>query len=484
MNYDNYQLFLQAREHLKQKNINKALEILRYINQKDPLDIKVRFELARVLINKIETRQEGKNILLSLLNTENKEYALLQLGKIYAKEGENDKARWNFEQLLKTPSRTYAMLELGKLYAKEGKNDKAGWNFEQLLKTPSRTYAMLELGKLYAKEGKNDKARWNFEQLLKTTSRTYAMLELGKLYAKEGKNKEAKCYFEQLINERSQNKEYAMLELGRLYSNEGKNENARYCFEKLIDENTCGKEYAMLELGRLYFNEGKIANAKCLFEQLLKTQNKEYALLQLGKLYASEGKNDSARYCFEQLINEKSQNKEYAMMEIVFLNIKEKKLQQAEQLLESISKNTIKFSIYKNIQTYIQYKLGKLYNQNNDSYFAKQLLNYSKEATIEHIKNHLDENGQKKNHTIFDHDVNLYDLLEKIENQIKYITPIEYSIVEKYVICCEDVIAHIDDNEVRHVEVVTLPHSKNILTIYPKRIMNPQKNKTKQIEIK
>ena len=54
-----------------------------------------------------------------------------------------------------------------------------------------------------------------------------------------------------------------------------------------------------------------------------------------------------------------------------------------------------------------------------------------------------------------------------IRNIIKIIKPIYTTSVDKYIIYFEGNVARIDGEEVNSIEVITIPHTKNILTMYP-----------------
>ncbi len=211
MNNSNYQLYLKARTLFNKRKINEAIEILRKISSNEPSDNVIKFKLAKCLLHSKKTKQEGKLILLDLSNTQNSIFALFELGKLEASEGNNSMARQYFMRLLNTQKRNYAMLELGKLEVTEGNNSIARQYFEQLLNTQNRDYAMLELGRLEASEGNNFMARQYFKRLLNTQSNNYALLELGRLEVTEGNNSMARQYFEQLLNTQSEN--FALVEM-------------------------------------------------------------------------------------------------------------------------------------------------------------------------------------------------------------------------------------------------------------------------------
>ena len=344
MNNSNYQLFLQAKQLIKERNYLSSIKVLRDIIRLEPYDCVVKFELAKLLIKNNKTKTEGKNLLLDLLDSRNK---------------------------------TYAMLELGKLEASEGNDKEARKYFLELLNTPSKTYAMLELGRLEASERNNKEARKYLLELLNTPNKTYAMLELGKLEASEGNNKEARKYFLQLYNEKD----------------------------------------------------------------------------------------------------------EYAMLQLLFLDIKENDLLNAQQLLDQISLKCFSSFQYRNIKIYLNYKLGLIKDSDIEfkNYFVQQLFNYNIGLTLEHIKNHLDENDNKRLHTIFNNNVNLRDLFYEVQEKICEVNPIEYCFVEKYIVCCNEDISTINGEKTRYVRVITLPNSKNIITMYPINVINKQLNNNKQL---
>jgi len=301
MNDVNYKFFLKAKEFLKENKYSEAVAILRGIHRLEPNDMVNNFELGRLLTRNSNTLQEGKEILLQM---ENDEYAMLELGRLGLKAGNNDKARYYFERLLNTKNKLYAMLELGRLELKEGNSNKARYYFEYLLNTKNKLYAMLELGRLELKEENNDKARYYFEHLLNTKNNEYAMLELGKLELKEGNNDKARYYFEHLLN--TKNNEYAMLELGKLEAKERNNDKARYYFKHLLNKKN--KEYAKDELLFLNISEGKYKEAYELLnsipnytDKIVYANAKDFLEYNLG--ISDRASNNRVNYFNSQLYN-------------------------------------------------------------------------------------------------------------------------------------------------------------------------------------
>ena len=95
---------------------------------------------------------------------------------------------------------------------------------------------------------------------------------------------------------------------------------------------------------------------------------------------------------------------------------------------------------YNAIKSYILYKQGKQQEIFVDSYYTQQLVEYNEQMSIEHIQQHLDENGNKRIHTVFNNSINLIDMFNTIKEKLQNIEPIECRLVEKYVIELEETI--------------------------------------------
>lgn len=154
----------------------------------------------------------------------------------------------------------------------------------------------------------------------------------------------------------------------------------------------------MLELGKLEASVGNYQEAKSCFTKLiLGNRDKTYAMLELGKLEASVGNYEEAKSCFNELLE--STNWIYAIQELLFLYIREDNYEEASQLLNAIyNSKLIEDNKLSNIVFYLKYKLNLLTEtdkKQNKNYFCLQLLDYNREAVINHIKVHLDENDFK-----------------------------------------------------------------------------------------
>ena len=320
---------------------------------------------------------------------------------------------------------------------------------------PGDTIICFEYAKMLAKNKNYNEAREIFLSLLKTRNKTYAMLELGRLEFSQGNIDKARDYFQGLLNTSS--KTYAMLELGRLEFSQGNIEKARKYFQDLL--NTSSEIYAMFELGRLEFSQGNIDKARDYFQGLLNTSSKTYAMLELGRLEFSQGNIDKARDYFQSLLN--TQNKTYALLILIKLYVKQNDFFNAFKYFLYLKKCKIPVTFETELEIlklYIMMNLNIFFDEENEiriSYNNSQALDYDEFIAIEHI---ID--GHKEE---FSSGINIYKLFNDIKKKLTAEYKIKsLSLNDIYDIPCENV------GENCHIlRVVTLPNSKNILTMYP-----------------
>jgi len=293
--------------------------------------------------------------------------------------------------------------------------------YEMLYKKyPDDNIIKFEYAKVCKKININS-AKQLLSELLNTSNRTYAMLELAKIEKEQENYQKAREYFEELIG--GKNDEYALLELGKLEKKQGNIEKAREYFKKLAKEKN--RTYAMLELGKIENEQGNIEEAYKYFELLLETPNKTYATLELGKLEKKQGNIEKSCEYFESLLDE--QNKMYALLELVMIYLKIENIEMAYsyfcmlmfELKNEIQKNEL-LKTLKRINSYFNYKFGKLNINDIESYFDRQLCNYDYDLAIKHCGKHFETDNQLKFFDTIDK-VELMNLLNKnLQSQFLY----------------------------------------------------------------
>lgn len=260
----------------------------------------------------------------------------------------------------------------------------------------------------------------------------------------------------------SDNRDYAMFELGKIELDQGNKVQAWIYFEELL--NATNNEYAVLELGKLELEQGNKEGARKNFKLLLNTDNDEYAMLELGKLNVTENKFDKTLSYFEK-INESK----IVLIEKVYLNIRKNNYEEAYKIFKANNfKSILDIGQISQIRNYLKYQLRLINKEELPSgYFYSQLTNYDEDSTLEHIKLHLDENDNKRIHSTYDKYVNINIVYEDVKYRILDINPTCCSIVDKYIVDYDYTVAKIDGCLTDKLEIVTLPNTKKIITMYP-----------------
>ena len=210
MKNENYKVFQVVEEFIKENKIDEAIDLLRELNELEPNDTVIKSKLARVLAYNKDNYKEAKEYFEELLSTKSRSYALFELGKLEAKEKNNEKAKYYFNKLLKEQENNSAMQEsekeediriiheLGKLEAKEGNYDEARNLFQKILDKKYDAYAMLELGKIEVCEGDHEEARSIFNWILELEDNAHALTELMFLDINEGNYRAAYNKFKKI----------------------------------------------------------------------------------------------------------------------------------------------------------------------------------------------------------------------------------------------------------------------------------------------
>ena len=143
---------------------------------------------------------------------------MLELGRLFSTFEKYDQARSTFGKVLETKNKNYAMLELGKMEAKIGNTDSARYYFNELLygNEKDKAYATLELALLDVANDEVDAARDKLKSLLNGFNWYMALFELAILESIEGNTDIAIEYLQKLIDDNTPNRRVAIEELERI----------------------------------------------------------------------------------------------------------------------------------------------------------------------------------------------------------------------------------------------------------------------------
>ena len=355
-----------------------------------------------------------------------------------------------------------------------------------------------EIAKIKAKDPKSmEEAKEMFEKLLQYSNSSVAVIELGKIAVKQGNFDKARTYFKKLIARENNLRAYfelANLEILVRNYNAAKeilinflnlNESSEYC------------ENAKIELAKIERKLGNIDIAKLYLNQIIESkeemhEQKIWAKLELGKLETNIGNIEEGINLLNELLDSKL--KSLALEQLIYLEIRYQKYEEAYQHYQELERcsDYIKKKRFVKTKIFLEYKLGILQLENYQEqvhYFINQLLCYNSEIAIKHIKLHLDKDEEKITHSTYSESIDIDKLYKYAEERIMNSNPDEYEMVDKYIVKCNEVIGKTIENKLTDtLRVVTLPNTKNILSMYPMPALNNELSieeniiKTKQIK--
>lgn len=434
----------------------KNLKILGDLYEQNPKDIFIKFEYARLLVER-GFIDDGREILLELLNTDNEDYAKLELAKIYAAENNIEEARSYLTELAERNDR-YGLLELGILEAHEQNVEVARKILNGLIEKYNDQRAMLELARLEKSLGNNKTAAESFEILQESENAHLAKYELGVMEYKKRHLDRAKEIFLSLFNEPNADK--AKFMVAKIEAEIGNINEARFYFQEL--NRTTKDQYAKFELARLEERVENYDDARKTFEELYEETKDTYVILELGMLEANVGNFDKARKYFKQLIN--TEDSKYAYRLLLLLEVKTKNYAEALKIVnEMISKDM-------NINIHIALLLSKElnifikdynYRINGFSYNTEQIIEYDISKAIEHIViNHC----KSKDKSCFNRTVNIKSLIHLFSENLSEKDKVNIMhFNDTYYVPCENLG---NDNQ-KYIKVVTLPNTHDIISMYP-----------------
>ena len=96
------------------------------------------------------------------------------------------------------------------------------------------------------------------------------------------------------------------------------------------------------------------------------------------------------------------------------------------------------------------------------SYMEKQIINYSKDAAIKHIKTHHGTNAKISK---FDDDIIIDELIDKVKDSLDENNKLSYEVFDKYIVNLNNI--GYDCSNPINIFVLTIPNTKRIVNMYP-----------------
>ena len=251
---------------------------------------------------------------------------------------------------------------------------------------------------------------------------------------------------------------------------------------------TTNNSVAINQLAALAEKEGDIEAATFYYEEGLRiSENNAYSYNGLARIAKIEGRYEDAEMYYNKIIEiskyykepQRQKRLEIGITGLVELEIKKENYQKAYDYLLSLNGQE-ESQLKRQTIFYLKNKLNLLTKKEKEyqilKYDEKQFLNYDKKRAIDHIRLHQKEIGNSK-HTLFLEEINIEEIYEIAEEEIKNKKPIKSTLTETYIVELEKNIGILNEKLTKKIYVITEVNTKNIITMYPVPSYYNSKNK-------
>ena len=274
------------------------------MNKNKDLDIEATFALA-VQNHKSNNFQVAKDLYNQILEINpNHTDALNNLGSIYSKLDDNQKAISCYEKVIKiNPNHTDTLNNLGSIYSKLDDNQKAKDYYEKVIKiNPNIIDTHYNLGIIFEKLLEHQKAINCFEKVIEINpNHTRALINLGNVKFKSDDIQNAKVFFEKAIEINPTNA-YIHNNLGLVYNKMEEYQKAKACYQKAIEIDSNYLD-AYNNLGLIYNKLQEYQKAISCYEKAIEIKP-NYANVHnnLGNVFKKLDEYQKAIDCFKKTI--------------------------------------------------------------------------------------------------------------------------------------------------------------------------------------
>ena len=469
---------------IKRKQFVLAHEqIDEYIN-KYSYNCYIKHQLGKLSMKEENFEQAKEYFLMNIENDEdNKYYSMYEMGRIAYFEYDYDNAEYYFKQIVESnhKDKTYAMVELGKVYYSQCKlkeaeeiflkviNNKSVYNNVNGKHNNSCDFAKIELAEIYLHHNKLNLATQYLESIKNPEVIIKYNIIRGQIESQKGNIEEAKKIFLYEINKKVLDIT-AKYELSKIELMEKNHQKSIELASQVVNSSDPLHDEAMLIIISNYIELNELEKAKMLIYELLERSPKNInsVYLNMGKICLYEKKYDEAKKYFSKVSSKSKRNYQYAKIEEIYLAIREENLEEVQAIFNTLDKNEIcgnLMSKYLLIETYLDSKVNNNI-KNSNCYIGNLIYNYDINLVIEHIEKHKYEDKSKKFHTIFSSDIDIYELYNYALENINKDNLIIKQFMDVYLLKYENA-GYYKDKTYNYIKVVTLPNTKEIITIYP-----------------
>lgn len=229
-------------------------------------------------------------------------------------------------------------------------------------------------------------------------------------------------------------------------------------------------EYINFEIGRLNYCLGEFDNAVAYLFPLINGVNKDFSLIALGKAYVALSDFEKAKDCFSKALNTK--NSVVAAYELGLIAAKEGHQKELLQMIENILKTSPGFFNDRSFLLYYVEGINNKIKVLNECYSIKQMKSYSKDAALQHIKEHKYNSTTKQ--STFRENIDLMELYDEVLPLLNEETYFKSTPSDNYVI------PHpfIGSEGEQFLKVITNLNTSEIITMYPTSLYDDVLNAT------
>lgn len=244
----------------------------------------------------------------------------------------------------------------------------------------------------------------------------------------------------------------------------------KLCLKVLYNSNSDYKEKACFILGNICRDEQNYEEARGYYLESI--NHKLFPIYRgysyVAETYSLEENYDKAIEFYKKAIS-KSENAQVissAYLRLAYIAFRDNDIDSISKNLDCINKNSLtadEISDYVTLKIFLEYKDG--INSHKDIYIYSQFEDYSYDKLVKHIDKQHSGNGVT---TIFSENLDLNSFVLEIQEEINKTKPVKNFTFDKYHIKYNNV-GYVNGESIDYCEVIVLPNTKKIITIYPYR---------------
>ncbi len=249
----------------------------------------------------------------------------------------------------------------------------------------------------------------------------------------------------------------------------GMHDDAISICKDIINKNDTRLDYVYTELGNIYRMNSKFDLA---LDSYMKIENIPQRNIRIGEMFVSMGNYEEAIKHFKKVDIFSKKDAEIVYHNLLVMAFRTGDYDECLNIISKIDTNMLslkKIKVIERIKETIDLKQkGRLEDFSGLSYSQQQILDYSEEKAIQHIiRNHVVTDNKDR----FPKELDIKTLFHNITHILekKYLS--NMTDTDQYEIpisALEDKVDNI--NDIDKITVVTLPDSKNIITMFPNRV--------------